>query len=485
MHLFLFFHWQRMRAMLGKTRLLFVDKLCIAQHDEDMKQQGVFGLAAFLKSTERLVVLWSPTYFSRLWCTYELAAWCRYEKPFANIRFVPVEIPPLLVVGFWCTSVTVLVYYLIVLVDSRTKNPIVVIIIIVCWTMLAYAIQRHVAHVSSLKQELDDFSIQRTACFCCSNDHVHPSTGDSLHCDREMVYETLQKWVFGSSAGRTSSDDHLSVFNREVRTSLASYVMSILPERNLFIRYSDIVFMGMPMLWVALDCAFVRRSRGTTNASWYFVEGLVLWLLAIPLTVALLMRVMCRARRLMDYANKAAKAKLLLACGLWGPLASAFWGVLWACVRAEIHLQIGTVWLWTLVICVEILLTCSVFAKLPSRSSNGKVQRAASGSLRISEGARNEAACFGCSGDGEFDNDEPTTSGPLGCDSQLTFSSEATCMNKEEPETQEQAGQPADSETISIEDGIGFDWVVAEEPSLAALAPLYRVQLGSSELPLH
>ena len=52
---------------------LFLDKCCINQTDEAKKLAGIKGIAAFLHNSERMIVLFSKDYFSRLWCSYEIA----------------------------------------------------------------------------------------------------------------------------------------------------------------------------------------------------------------------------------------------------------------------------------------------------------------------------------------------------------------------------------------------------------------------------
>ena len=43
------------------------DRLCIAQHDMALKEQGIRGLGCFLSKSRNLTILWSGRYFSRLW----------------------------------------------------------------------------------------------------------------------------------------------------------------------------------------------------------------------------------------------------------------------------------------------------------------------------------------------------------------------------------------------------------------------------------
>lgn len=64
--------WQRIRRLIAKPKVVFLDKLCIA-HDEELKQKGIFGLAGFLDHSRQLTIFWSYRYFSRLWYLCEVA----------------------------------------------------------------------------------------------------------------------------------------------------------------------------------------------------------------------------------------------------------------------------------------------------------------------------------------------------------------------------------------------------------------------------
>merc|ERR1719436_812263 len=72
----------------------FVDKACIPQSDEEQKRRGILALAGFLRSSDRLVTLWTPRYFTRLWCVFEVAVWFNIGR---ELKFVPVSSALLLI----------------------------------------------------------------------------------------------------------------------------------------------------------------------------------------------------------------------------------------------------------------------------------------------------------------------------------------------------------------------------------------------------
>ena len=84
------FFWQHLRDVFSRERL-FVDSLCIPQHDEGLKSQCIYGLASFLKRSDTLLVLWSPRYCTRLWCMYELGCFLMKQKRAKHILFLPVQ----------------------------------------------------------------------------------------------------------------------------------------------------------------------------------------------------------------------------------------------------------------------------------------------------------------------------------------------------------------------------------------------------------
>ena len=53
---------------------------CISQDDEAMKRNGTLSLGWFLRNSTNMVVLWDESYFTRLWCVFEMAAFLKLQE---------------------------------------------------------------------------------------------------------------------------------------------------------------------------------------------------------------------------------------------------------------------------------------------------------------------------------------------------------------------------------------------------------------------
>ncbi|KAF4657328.1 hypothetical protein FOL47_008486 [Perkinsus chesapeaki] len=62
-------------------RMVFLDKCCIPQVDLAAMKEGLTNMEAYLNRSDKLLILWTPEYFSRLWCVFELASYLRSHGP--------------------------------------------------------------------------------------------------------------------------------------------------------------------------------------------------------------------------------------------------------------------------------------------------------------------------------------------------------------------------------------------------------------------
>lgn len=82
--------------------VVFLDRLCISQHD---------GLSNFLDNPKSFTILWSPRYFSRVWCSFELASFFRQDSG-KLLRLMPTSLGTMCFV-MWCGGGSCAVAYVI------------------------------------------------------------------------------------------------------------------------------------------------------------------------------------------------------------------------------------------------------------------------------------------------------------------------------------------------------------------------------------
>eukprot|EP00438_Fugacium_kawagutii_P018290 Skav223001 [mRNA] locus=scaffold1827:486512:487675:- [translate_table: standard] len=253
--------WQRIRSIFVKPSMVFLDKLCIAQHDEELKLKGIFGLAGFLDHSRQLTIFWSHRYFSRLWCTYEVGTFLRSKKH-RPILVIPVKLAVILSLFSAAELVIMGGYFVSAEMNLETEAEIEInqlfsfwllfsLFYIPCLPLLFYLGIGMMSDLKALPGQLREFRVQDAKCFCCTHHHRHPDTGEVLQCDRELMFQTLKKW-FGKERDHGEGDqgdqgeEHLEVFNRLVHTDLAPRVLRSVGSDVLPFSYSTY----MTVVWV-------------------------------------------------------------------------------------------------------------------------------------------------------------------------------------------------------------------------------------------
>lgn len=181
---------------------VFLDKVCINQSDLRLKERGIRSIGGFMRNTQTLLVILDKTYPQRLWCVFEIAAFMRlHSEKVHRIKVLPVftSIALLGWVGSMalfqmaglhfvangkCTGIQYTMESLLLLWGVNTLAPSFI---------TAYICRLYVAEMEDLVVQLSRFSMEKASCFCCSNNHEHPSYG-LIPCDRLLVNEVLRHW---------------------------------------------------------------------------------------------------------------------------------------------------------------------------------------------------------------------------------------------------------------------------------------------------
>ncbi|CAE7217559.1 unnamed protein product, partial [Symbiodinium pilosum] len=243
---FMLVFWQHIRE-LWQQRLTFLDRLCIPQDDAEKKSQCIYGLASFLNKSDDLIVLWSPRYFSRLWCTYEIACFLMHRKEAHRIHFLPVQISIIWVLAYFSAATTWLSYllakrygveYFNWVQTSGQINLALMILLqtVVLYPPLFYLLNQMLHDMARLPGQLRDFDIRTAQCFCCSHNHRHPSNGAPIQCDRQLIYGVLQMWSGSAQAGMATDDQIQRAFKRHLDRHLRPSVEQAFTNSAMLMR---------------------------------------------------------------------------------------------------------------------------------------------------------------------------------------------------------------------------------------------------------
>lgn len=104
------------------NRNWWLDKVCIHQGRHTLKVQGVAMLPEVVSTAKRMVVLWSESYFSRLWCCDELATFTATHEGADAIDFVPLWLTPWILTSMCCDCLSaILCSYAVALIPLCGK----------------------------------------------------------------------------------------------------------------------------------------------------------------------------------------------------------------------------------------------------------------------------------------------------------------------------------------------------------------------------
>lgn len=228
------FQWQRIRALFGlRPRMCFLDKVCIDQVDEARKSAGIASLGAFLGASKNFVVLFSPDYFKRLWCCYELAAFRHLQvTEEQKITFLPVACPRVLFVNAFGIALACLPHALLPIIgpwigidpNNVTDNDYNMVMLpgslVTMWTMAEC--QKYAAAREQIDAQLENFSIERAECF------------DEK--DRPRVEREIAKWF-----GDGDRAEGIRKFDEYVKTDVRGMIEEMVGKRK---------FLGGEIPWL-------------------------------------------------------------------------------------------------------------------------------------------------------------------------------------------------------------------------------------------
>ena len=141
---------------------------------------------------------------------YEIACFLIKRKDANRIKILPVQISVIWILTYFAVSTTWLSFLLVQRFGNElfdwheTSGKINVGMMIavqvgVLYPPLFYLMNQMLYDMAQLPEQLQSFDIETAECFCCSNNHRQPVTGEQIQCDRELIYGVLQLWSSGNT----------------------------------------------------------------------------------------------------------------------------------------------------------------------------------------------------------------------------------------------------------------------------------------------
>lgn len=258
---------------------VFVDRTCIHQGDGRLKAEGIINLGALLKKSRTLVVVWDPSYLSRLWCVFELAAFLHGHRddPSSLLKKHLVIKPSVLVpltflVG---ANAALTLLFEITLPDTDAVAFMRIFLGVGSQVPLIYIIQRLWQKVMDAERQFRTFSLQKVRCYCCSVNHLDKS-GNSIPCDKEIIEDCIVEW-YGS----------VEDFEVGVRTHVHDAFIEQVTRFPL--GYQWTVGMTTCILWGQLDAIAARAHGGAYSYAASVLVVTMAWYLWITPTHFLIM----------------------------------------------------------------------------------------------------------------------------------------------------------------------------------------------------
>jgi len=241
-----------------------------------------------------MLILWDPTWTERLWCLFELAAFLKSKKMTSGKQRLivkPLFLGPISIAIFSVTFVIGLPLTTLSLYPSATGIFVVVPAGLLSGLVVGYptvlTVRSYFRELDIMKEQLLGISFDATRSACCDQNHLD-ATGAPLLCDRRVVKECVKIWFRSQEA-----------FEDAVRSEVLDMLMVVLNEKVFTNTW--ILSVTMPVFWTFLDLS-VSFAPFASFTFWelpsvsLLIDGLVVWLLAVP-SVKDLLIMFCRLTR--------------------------------------------------------------------------------------------------------------------------------------------------------------------------------------------
>jgi hypothetical protein len=159
-----------------------MDAVCINQSDEGQKLAGIMSLEGILNASKSFHMILTPSYLSRLWCVFEIAAFLRLHPDGEVVLRAPMfdSILALLAMLSWVGSLTYLLF--LYAFNSQVWAVLAVVALI---SVVFHSLRCCMYQSQALRDQLSSFNALKGEC--------------EEAADRILIVQSIRTW-FGSTA---------------------------------------------------------------------------------------------------------------------------------------------------------------------------------------------------------------------------------------------------------------------------------------------
>lgn len=270
--------WQDALALTGRRQpAVFVDKCCICQTDPTLMKRGIEKLSAFVSLSERMLVLYTDVYLTKLWTVYEVASFLVLH-PDESMVVVPVYHT-----AVYC--ITLLVAYLSSLITmllwlSSSRGELRWCGDFVCIAVGLFLLRKWFRQCRVTQRRFESFSIRNCSC--------------AVDSDRDVVYSNIAFLLRASELVNADATDEqvLTSFDDLVKDKVPSAFEAVLTSRQAF-QFHHYLFLGFFFNGgLSLDnLAMLAHGRTLRDCLVHLCEDLTWTLVLWPLCVCVMERV--------------------------------------------------------------------------------------------------------------------------------------------------------------------------------------------------
>lgn len=252
----------------------FLDKTCIHQTDEELKQQGICSLGVFLNASERMLVVYRETYLHKIWTVFELASFIAVH-PERDIILIPTSMPCFFFVIVLLDYVCLIMRALDDFLSEETSLLTRYIIPMSCQIATCIFQRRIARDRSRVSEQAESFDIRHAQCM---------NESDRAFVEGGVI--ALMKYI--ERVPQDEDDDRaLDSFNELVAKELPLSLDNCFGRVGM--RYHHVIALRFSRLAWGLDkLCYLWHARQGARAMLVESLGIAAWFLCFhPLTFAL------------------------------------------------------------------------------------------------------------------------------------------------------------------------------------------------------